>query len=114
MVSAVTRKFVFVFYLHRERCGLLVRLSQLPRKRTPFPNNLVPGIHLVHFGAFAANGSCGYWSAGVIHARISVTSGRSVRGGNRTSGRIGRKGSDRVKRGYVRPCHFRGGNVCGG
>src|SRR6478672_3605924 len=41
-----------------------------------------------------------------IHARISVTSGRSVREGNRTSGRIGRKGSDRVKRGYVRSCHF--------
>ena len=62
----------------------------------------------------AASGSCGYWSAGIIHARISVTSGRSVRGGNRTSGRIGSKGSDRVKRGYVRSCHFRGGNVCGG
>jgi hypothetical protein len=52
VVSAVTREFVFVFYLHRERCGLLVRLSQLVRKRTPFPNNLVPGIHLIHFGAF--------------------------------------------------------------
>src|SRR5260370_1069936 len=51
-VSAVAREFVFVFYLHRERCGLFVRLSQLLRKGTPFPNNLVPGIHLVHFGAF--------------------------------------------------------------
>src|SRR6267378_4232052 len=50
VVSAVAREFVFVFYLHRERRGLLVRLSQLLRKRTPFPNNLVPGIHLVHFG----------------------------------------------------------------
>jgi len=50
-VSAAAREFVFVFYLHRERCGLFVRLSQLLRKRAPFPNNLVPGIHLVHFGA---------------------------------------------------------------
>src|SRR6266446_2693579 len=52
VVSAVTREFVFVFYLHRERCGLLVRLSQLVRKRTPLPNNLASGNHLVHFGAF--------------------------------------------------------------
>ncbi len=37
---------------HRERCGLFVRFSQLLRKRSPFPNNLMPGIHLVHFGAF--------------------------------------------------------------
>jgi hypothetical protein len=67
-----------------------------------------------HHSIRAASGSCGYWSAGIIHARTSVTSGRSVREGNRTSGRIGRKGSGRVKRGYVRPCHFRGGNVCAG
>src|SRR6516165_8749686 len=51
-VCAVAREFVFVFYLHRERCGLFVRLSQLLRKRTPFPNNLAPGIHLVHLSAF--------------------------------------------------------------
>src|SRR6266513_817525 len=50
-VSAAAREFVFVFYLHRERCGLFVRLSQILRKRAPFPNNLVPGIHLVHFCA---------------------------------------------------------------
>src|SRR3979411_3160506 len=53
-VSAVARELVFVFYLHRERCGLFVRLSQLLRKRAPFPNNLVPGIHLVHFGFTSA------------------------------------------------------------
>jgi hypothetical protein len=51
-VSAVARVFGFVFYLHRERCGLFVSLSQLLRKRTPFPNNLAPGIHLIHFAAF--------------------------------------------------------------
>src|SRR6476659_6540140 len=39
----------------------------------------------------AASGSCGYWSAGIIHARNSVTAGRSVREGNRTGGRIGRR-----------------------
>ena len=50
-VSVAAREFVVVFYLHRERCGLFVRFSQLLRKRAPFPNNLVPDIHLVHFGA---------------------------------------------------------------
>src|ERR1700687_6149414 len=77
MVSAVTRKFVFVFYLHRERCGLLVRLSQLPRKRTPFPNNLVPGLHLVHFGAFTF--SLRSTSAGFIpiHERSCAPSAQS-------------------------------------
>jgi hypothetical protein len=52
-VGAVAREFVFVFYLHRESFGLFVRLSLLLRKPTPLSNNLVPGIHLVHFAAFA-------------------------------------------------------------
>jgi len=31
-----------------------------------------------------------------------------------TAFRADRRRSDPVKRGYVRSCHFRGGNVCGG
>jgi hypothetical protein len=47
--SAVARELLFVFYLHRERCRLFVRLSLLLRKRTPFLNNLVPGVYFAHF-----------------------------------------------------------------
>ena len=39
-ICALAGEFVFIFYLHRERCGLFVRLSELLRKRTPLPNDI--------------------------------------------------------------------------
>ena len=56
-ISVLAGEFVFVFYLHRERRGLFVRLSQLLRKRTPLPNDVVPGIHLVHLSPFTLSPS---------------------------------------------------------
>ena len=49
LVSPVARESVFVLYLHCERFGLFVRSSQLLGKRTPLPNDIVPGTNLFHF-----------------------------------------------------------------